>query len=317
MAFPQLIEEDFRQISGAIDDLLAKSDASGAMLVEKAGHLIVKAGDIEQFNPDIFCTLASNSFNAVQFMVGMLNETSFQGIYQQGETYSTLMLNVDEDCLVVIVFKSSLAVGAVKYYASDTIKTIASLLKTAGQRDPTVRFDLTDLNVTDAGALFGRKDPSQVTGDKSGILKSSAMNLAASSSLDIVEEIPAEEPAPEYAPAADLEPVAEEPSAPVEESPAEPAPVAAPAPAFLQELLQGVRVVARKGPIVEVAGPGTFYWCACGRSKSQPFCDGSHEGTGIDPVEIKLRSSSRVPWCGCKHTKNAPFCDGSHKEVKG
>jgi CDGSH-type Zn-finger protein len=71
-------------------------------------------------------------------------------------------------------------------------------------------------------------------------------------------------------------------------------------------------VVFQKGPIVKPAESGTYWWCACGRSASQPFCDGSHQGTGLEPVEVKIDARKTVAWCGCKHSKNMPFCDGSH-----
>jgi CDGSH-type Zn-finger protein len=56
----------------------------------------------------------------------------------------------------------------------------------------------------------------------------------------------------------------------------------------------------------------TYYWCACGRSKGQPFCDGSHAGTEFTPVKYDATATKTVYFCGCKQTKNAPLCDGSH-----
>jgi len=73
--------------------------------------------------------------------------------------------------------------------------------------------------------------------------------------------------------------------------------------------------IAQRGPFVMEMDPGTYYWCACGRSKSQPFCDGSHKGTGIVPVAHQVSSKIKVAWCGCKHSKRGCVCDGSHKSV--
>ena len=73
--------------------------------------------------------------------------------------------------------------------------------------------------------------------------------------------------------------------------------------------------IAGRVPIVTELQPGTYYWCACGRSKTQPWCDGSHEGTGIEPRELVLTAAKRVALCTCKRTKNAPMCDGSHKAL--
>ena len=74
--------------------------------------------------------------------------------------------------------------------------------------------------------------------------------------------------------------------------------------------------IAQKFPYpVEVKAGKTYYWCKCGRSSNQPFCDGSHEGTGFEPVAFTAEKSETVYFCGCKHTKTEPFCDGSHKAL--
>lgn len=75
-------------------------------------------------------------------------------------------------------------------------------------------------------------------------------------------------------------------------------------------------LIAQKGPyLVEEPGPGVRFWCACGRSASQPFCDGSHKGTGLTPVRVELSEGGKVWYCGCKATGNAPRCDGSHNRL--
>jgi CDGSH-type Zn-finger protein len=63
---------------------------------------------------------------------------------------------------------------------------------------------------------------------------------------------------------------------------------------------------------VEVEAGATYFWCACGRSKRQPFCDGSHKETGFTPVRFQPAESGRVFFCGCKSTGTPPLCDGSH-----
>lgn len=60
---------------------------------------------------------------------------------------------------------------------------------------------------------------------------------------------------------------------------------------------------------------GDYYWCACGRSANQPFCDGSHKGTGITPVVFKIEEKKDVWLCNCKNTSNNPFCDGTHRSL--
>lgn len=74
--------------------------------------------------------------------------------------------------------------------------------------------------------------------------------------------------------------------------------------------------IAQKEPYaVEVKKGQSYYWCACGRSGAQPFCDGSHKGTSFSPVEFTADKDETVHLCGCKHTKNPPFCDGSHHSL--
>ena len=74
-------------------------------------------------------------------------------------------------------------------------------------------------------------------------------------------------------------------------------------------------VIAAKVPAVLELEKGTYYWCACGRSQNQPFCDGSHAGTGFEPVKYELEEDRRVALCQCKHTGNSPLCDGQHKDL--
>jgi CDGSH-type Zn-finger protein len=75
-------------------------------------------------------------------------------------------------------------------------------------------------------------------------------------------------------------------------------------------------VVAQKAPFgVKVEAGKTYWWCACGRSKKQPFCDGSHKGSGLEPVQHTAAKTDTVWFCGCKATGTKPMCDGSHKRL--
>ncbi len=75
-------------------------------------------------------------------------------------------------------------------------------------------------------------------------------------------------------------------------------------------------VIASRTPFaVEVEAGKTYYWCACGRSKSQPFCDGSHKGSEFSPLAWQADQTTTVYFCGCKRTQSPPLCDGSHKQL--
>ena len=75
-------------------------------------------------------------------------------------------------------------------------------------------------------------------------------------------------------------------------------------------------VVAQKAPYgVDVEAGKSYFWCACGKSSNQPFCDGSHEGTDFLPMKYKAEESRKLFFCGCKATSNGPFCDGSHSKL--
>jgi CDGSH-type Zn-finger protein len=74
--------------------------------------------------------------------------------------------------------------------------------------------------------------------------------------------------------------------------------------------------VAQKAPYaVPVEAGKTYYWCACGKSAKQPFCDGTHKGSEFSPKPFTAEKEGNAYLCGCKQSKNAPFCDGTHKSL--
>ena len=75
-------------------------------------------------------------------------------------------------------------------------------------------------------------------------------------------------------------------------------------------------VIAQKSPMpVDVEAGKNYFWCACGQSKNQPFCDGSHAGTDFQPLKWTADETKRVFFCCCKHTAGQPICDGSHNKL--
>jgi CDGSH iron-sulfur domain-containing protein 3 len=74
-------------------------------------------------------------------------------------------------------------------------------------------------------------------------------------------------------------------------------------------------LIAAKQPAQVTLEPGQFFWCACGKSSNQPFCDGSHRGTKFTPVLFKIAQKQEAWLCQCKNTKTPPFCDGMHKAL--
>jgi len=75
-------------------------------------------------------------------------------------------------------------------------------------------------------------------------------------------------------------------------------------------------LIAQKGPYaVAVQAGKTYWWCACGRSAKQPFCDGSHKITEFTPIEHKAVATGQAYFCGCKRSGHKPLCDGTHKQL--
>ena len=154
---PQLIEDDIQHLDAALRELLKHSDATAALILDKGGFLIANAGEASQFDLTTIAALASGAFAANQTIAGLVQEQNFNSIYQQGETQSILVMNVDEFCLLLAIFPASVGVGIVKYYAIGTCARIARQMKLAQDRDPDAGLDLSVLNAADTSGFFRRK----------------------------------------------------------------------------------------------------------------------------------------------------------------
>ena len=154
---PQLLEEDISGLNDTLHGLLIKSEASAALLIDKGGFLITQCGDYNAFDTVTLSALSAASFAATQGIAGLVNEINFSSVYQQGEGFSMLVLNVDEYSLLTVIFKSRISVGAVKYFAAATLQELSAQMKIAHERDPENGLDLSMLNMANPASVFTKK----------------------------------------------------------------------------------------------------------------------------------------------------------------
>ena len=153
---PELNQEDMELFDRALGEFMEKSEASVALLVERAGYLIRQAGQLPEFDPVQVATLASNAFAATEFMANLIREPEFSGMYQEGATISTVTLNIDASCLLFVAFPTRVGVGAIRYFAAETVQRLAVQLQAARNRGGK-GLDLADLDPPDAQEFFRRE----------------------------------------------------------------------------------------------------------------------------------------------------------------
>jgi predicted regulator of Ras-like GTPase activity (Roadblock/LC7/MglB family) len=154
---PQLIEEDVQRLDDALRELLAQTDATTALIIDKGGFLIGSYGNSKQFDLTTIAALASGAYMANQTIANLVHETNFNSVYQQGEKHSMFVLSVDDYCMLVVIFRAQVSVGVVKYFAAPAAVQIADQLQSAQQRDPSAGLDLSELNVADTSDFFKRQ----------------------------------------------------------------------------------------------------------------------------------------------------------------
>jgi len=154
---PQLIEEDISCLDEELRELLAQTDATTALVIDKGGFLINSQGDARQFDLTTIAALASGAFMANQTIANLVHETNFNSVYQQGEKFSMFAICVDEHCLLAVIFRAQLSVGVIKYFALPAASHIAAQLQVAQERDPGAGLDLSELNLANTSDLFKKK----------------------------------------------------------------------------------------------------------------------------------------------------------------
>jgi len=154
---PQFIEEDIQYLDETLRELLQRTDATTALIIDKGGFLITNRGDTRQFDLTTIAALASGAYMATQTIANLVHETNFNSVYQQGEAHSMFVLSVDECCLLVVIFKAIVSVGMVKYFAAPAARRIAQRIALAYQRDPDAGLDLSELNLIDTTDVFRKK----------------------------------------------------------------------------------------------------------------------------------------------------------------
>ncbi len=154
---PPLIEEDVQLLDGALDDLLRRSEAATALIIDKGGPLISQRGALDNFDTTTIAALAAGSFCATQAIAERVGETSFSSIYQQGEHYSLLFCNIDDNVLLVVIFNAAISAGVIKYYTAATVEQVSFQLQRARQRSPRESVDLVSMNVLDVSSIFRKK----------------------------------------------------------------------------------------------------------------------------------------------------------------
>lgn len=146
-----------QRLEETLRDFIAQTEATTALVIDKGGFLIAHAGNSTDYDLTTIGALASGAFMANQTIAGLVNEENFNSIYQQGEKFSMFVMNIDEHCMLVVIFQSKVGVGVVKFYASPAVRAVARQLQVAQERSPEAGFDLSEMNNANPQELFRKK----------------------------------------------------------------------------------------------------------------------------------------------------------------
>jgi predicted regulator of Ras-like GTPase activity (Roadblock/LC7/MglB family) len=154
LGLPQLQSEDMTVMDGALDELLRKTDATAALIIDRGGPLVTERGQTKEFDTTTMAALAAGSFSATQAIAERVGESDFTNVYQQGTHHSILVSMIDEALLMILVFRADLGVGIMKYHAKAATEKIAIQLTVARLREPDTTVDLVSMNALDAADIF-------------------------------------------------------------------------------------------------------------------------------------------------------------------
>lgn len=160
-SFPQLNTEDVQELDKLLTGFVTRSGALAALMVESAGYLIHRVGEMPA-DPAEFASLAANAFNAAQEMSRRLKENYFTQLRVTGTTYQTLIRQVDESCLLVVAFRSDADGKTIEDEVLPPVIGLYELLKIARNRAPGATLDLADEDAESFTKFFRRippKDP--------------------------------------------------------------------------------------------------------------------------------------------------------------
>lgn len=154
---PQLLEEDIRKLDESLHEFLIQTDATVVMVTDKGGFLITHQGAPGEVDLTTLGALASGAFMASQTIAGLVNEKDFNHTSLQGGQFSLFTANIDDQCLMVVMFPSKTGIGVVKYYATGVLSRMAQQIAVARGRDPEGGLDLSEMNLANPEDFFRKK----------------------------------------------------------------------------------------------------------------------------------------------------------------
>ena len=160
---PPISGEDVQVFDEALDTLLAQTGAVAAILIHQGGPVISQAGDASRYNTISLAAVAAGAFAASCAVAMLMGETQVASFCQQGQELSMLVSRVDDDLLLLVIYKSAL-IGAesIRHHATNAIECVASQVQRAASRAPVPSFDVAALELPDVSQMFRRKDSKQL-----------------------------------------------------------------------------------------------------------------------------------------------------------